>query len=412
MKSAVSLDVEFARSHFPGIGDCAFFENAGGTLVPRQVSDRVHDYMRRNQVQPGAPYPASQEAQERISRGHRRLSEMIGADPQEVIIGHSTTLNAFVLANALRKILQPGDEIIVTDIDHEANNGAWRRLAEFGIEIKEWNIDPETGELGGAERLAQLIGDRTRLVCVTWCSNITGSLNDIAQIAETVHRAGAMICVDAVAYAPHRALNLHAIGVDFCLFSLYKLYGPHLGVMYGKRDLLRKLPSQNHYFFSDSALPYKMQPGGYLHETAASIEGICEYFDAIYAHHFDCSGSTIAQRYAKVFELFSAHEQAVSQPLVEYLRERDDVRIIGRLTADKNQRVPTISFVMRERKSSELPEHLGRRGIGISSGDFYAKRCIDAMGLARLGGVARISIAHYNSEAEVSRLIEHLANFK
>ncbi len=402
------LDIEFVRSHFPGIDDFAFFENAGGTLVPTMVSDRVYDYMRRNQVQPGAPYPASDEAERRISRSHGRLAELIGARPAEVIVGHSTTLNAYVLANALRTVLQPGDEVIVTDIDHEANNGAWRRLEQFGIVIREWKIDPETGDLGGVQRLEPLLTDRTRLVCCTWCSNITGSINPIAKIAQAVHSVDAWLCVDAVAYAPHRALDLASVDADFCLFSLYKLYGPHLGVLYGKRSILLQLDNQNHFFFSDNELPCKLQPGGYQHETAASIEGICDYIDTIHRHHFDAPNDTRAQRYAQVFELFAEHEQRISEPLLAYLSSRDDVRVIGHACADRLMRVPTVSFTVHGRKSDDFPKFLGRRGIGIGAGHFYAKRCIDALGAADQGGVVRISMVHYNSADEVSLMIEQL----
>ena len=407
-RGSITLDVEFVRGKFPNIEDFAFFENAGGTLVPSVVSELVYDYMRRNQVQPGAPYPASAEAHERIDRSHRKLAEMIGARPKEVIVGHSTTVNVSILASAMRSLIRPGDEIIVTNLDHEANSGAWRRLAEFGAVIKEWRIDPKTGELGGAARLNSLLSDRVRLVCCTWCSNITGSINDIAEIADAAHSVGAWICVDAVAYAPHRALDLAAADIDLCLFSLYKLYGPHLGVLYGKSEVLRQLPGQNHYFFSDNALPFKMQPGGYLHETAASIEGICSYFKTVHAHHFDESQRSLAQRYAEVFELIAAHEQKISQPLLDYLCSRKEVRIIGFADANPKLRVPTISFVVRGRKSAVFPKMLGRRGFGISSGHFYAKRSIDALQLGRFGGVVRISMVHYNSAGEVSRLIEQL----
>ena len=402
------LDSQFIRAQFPGVDQCLFFENAGGTLVPSQVSDRVYDYMRRNQVQPGAPYAASAEALERIERGHRQLAEMINASPDELVIGHSTTLNVYILANALRHLFRPGDEIIVTNLDHEANSGAWRRLAEFGLVIKEWQINPDTCSLGGADQLEQLLSDRTRLVCCTWCSNITGTIHDIQQIIEAAHAHGAWVCADAVAYAPHRAIDLREVGVDFCLFSLYKLYGPHLGALFGRRELLLDLPNQNHFFFGDTSLPYKLQPGGYLHETAASIEGITDYLDLVYDHHFGDDGATRPERYAKVFAMFAAHEERISAPLMDFLKNVPRVRIIGLETADRRRRVPTISLVVDGVNSDELPRRLARQNIGISSGHFYAKRCIDALGLQDQNGVIRISMVHYNQESEVTQLIEAL----
>ena len=402
------LDLPFIRSQFPNIGDWAFFENAGGTFVPSTVSDRVYDYMRRNQVQPGATYHASAQAQERISRSHRTLAQMVNADPKEVIVGHSTTMNVYVLANALKSSLKPGDEIVVTNLDHEANIGAWRRLKDAGVTIRQWEFDPDSADLGGVEKLKPLLSERTRLVCCTWCSNITGAINDIKAIADLVHSAGALICADAVAYAPHRALDFEQSNVDFLLFSLYKLYGPHLGVLCAKREHLLKLENQNHFFFTNSALPYKLQPGGYLHETAASIEGIAEYFDRVFEHHIGSSDLQQKDRYAKVFEMFAAHEDEIARPLMDYLKARPDVRIIGPAQTDANIRVPTISFVVDGKRSDEIAEFVGRQAIGIGAGDFYAKRCIDALGLDNASGVVRISMVHYNSESEVNRLIAAL----
>ncbi|MDE0309907.1 MAG: aminotransferase class V-fold PLP-dependent enzyme [Acidiferrobacterales bacterium] len=406
--SKPQFDLRFIRSQFPNIGDWAFFENAGGTFVPSTVSDRVYDYMRCNQVQPGAPYRASAQAQQRIDRSHQKLAELVNAAPEEVIVGHSTTMNVYVLANALKPSLKAGDEIVVTNLDHEPNIGSWRRLEDAGVTIRQWEIDPDTADLGGVEKLAPLLSDRTRLVCCTWCSNITGAINDIRSIADLVHSAGALICVDAVAYAPHRALDFQASSVDFLLFSLYKLYGPHLGVLCGKKEHLLKLENQNHFFFTKSALPCKLQPGGYLHETAASIEGIGEYFDRVFHHHFGECGRSLHDRYIKVFEMFAAHEDEIARPLMDYLNTRNDVRIIGPAQVGAASRVPTISFAVEGKRSDKVAEQLGYQDIGIGSGNFYAKRCVDALGLDRAGGVIRISMVHYNSASEVERLIAAL----
>ncbi len=401
-------DLQFIRTQFPNIGDWAFFENAGGTFVPASVSDRVYDYMRRNQVQPGAAYLASMEASERIERSHRKLAGMVNANPKEVIVGHSTTMNVYLLANALKPSLKAGDEVVVTNLDHEANIGAWRRLQDIGVVVKEWKIDTESADLGGVEKLKTILSERTRLVCCTWCSNITGAINDIKSIADLVHSIGALICVDAVAYAPHRALNFKDSGADFLLFSLYKLYGPHLGVLCAKRDLLLELENQNHFFFGKSALPYKLQPGGYLHETAASIEGVVEYFDHVFDHHYDDSESSPDTRYARVFDLFTAHEDEIARPLMEFLNSKPKVRIIGPPEVNFKTRVPTISFVVNGRRPGKIAKILGQQNIGIGAGDFYARRCIDALDLGRSGGVVRISMVHYNSASEVERLINAL----
>lgn len=402
-----TLDLQFVRDQFPNIGDLAFFENAGGTFVPATVSDRIYDYMRRNQVQPGASYPASGEAMERIDRSHHRLAEMINANPEEVIVGHSTTMNVYVLANALKPLLKPGDEIVVTNLDHEANIGAWRRLQESGIVIKEWQINQDSADLGGPEKLEKLLTERTRLVCCTFCSNITGTINEIPAITEMTHAVGALLCVDAVAYAPHRALDFRNSNVDFMLFSLYKLYGPHLGVLCGKKELLLELENQNHFFFNQSTLPQKLQPGGYLHETAASIEGIVEYFDRVFERHFGDLELLTKDRYAKVFELFTHHEDEIAHPLMEFLNSKPNVRIIGLSEVNFSRRVPTISFTVADKCHNRIAKRLGKQNIGIGTGDFYARRCINALNLDA-SGVVRVSMAHYTSSAEVARLVHAL----
>lgn len=401
------LDIDYVRAQFPAVEEHMFFDNAGGTLVPESVITLVRDYMTHCQVQPGASYSVSCDANERVENGHQSICEMINASREEVIIGHSTTMNVFMLANAFRHELKPGDEIIVTNLDHEANIGAWRRLAEFGVVVKEWKIDTESGELGGASELQKLLSEKTKLVCCTWCSNITGSINDIAEIADACHEFGALICVDAVAYAPHRALDMKRTNADFCLFSLYKLYGPHLGVIYGKREHLARLKGQNHFFFDENQLPAKFVVGGYQHELVASLAGISSYFKEV---HLQCFGShkSAAESYASVFELIQRHEQFISEPLIDFLVNHPKVRLIGRTEQAMLSRVPVFSFVVNDQNSSVLTRKLGEKGIGVNAGDFYARRCIEALGATTSGGVVRISLVHYNSREEVERLVKEL----
>ncbi|HER20399.1 MAG TPA: aminotransferase class V-fold PLP-dependent enzyme, partial [Chromatiales bacterium] len=256
------FDTAYARTFFPALGaGWALFENAGGTLVPTTVLDRLNAYMRESQVQPGAGYAASELAAQRMAHGHRMMAELLNAAPEEVMVGPSTTMNVYLLAQALRPGFRDGDEIIVTDLDHEANNGAWRRLAETGLRMVEWKVDPQTAELR-PDDLAALLTDRTRLICFSQCSNITGGFNDVPAIARMAHEAGALVCVDGVAFAPHRQVDVRAWDVDFYLCSTYKIYGPHLGLLYGKRDHLLNARGQNHYFIAESDIPLKLNPGG------------------------------------------------------------------------------------------------------------------------------------------------------
>ena len=405
--AAVQLDIDFARSHFPALsGEWALFENAGGTLAANSVLARTQAYMAENFVQPAAAYDASAEGARQIEESQRLMAEMIGAAPDEVMVGPSTSMNVFVLSEAIRRWFAPGDEIICTNLDHEANNGGWRRLEEFGLVIREWRFNPETAELELAE-LDKLLNAKTRLVCFSHLSNIAGGINDVAEVTRRAHTAGAMVCADGVAYAPHRALDVKAWDVDFYLCSLYKLYGPHLSLLYGKREHLARAHNNNHYFLSDD-VPLKLNPGGPNHELTAALSGITDYFDILHRHHFPESNLALHDRIKQVYALMADHEERIAEPFVEFLRAKAGVHLIGRHTADQARRAPTFSFTVDGRRAEEIPEALLPFKVAIGSGDFYAARCIRDLGLEGEGGVIRASMVHYNTEAEVARLIEGL----
>lgn len=402
------FDTAYARTFFPALdAGWALFENAGGTLVPTTVLDRLNAYMRESQVQPGAGYAASELAAQRMAEGHRMMAELLNAAPEEVMVGPSTTMNVYLLAQALRPGFRDGDEIIVTDLDHEANSGAWRRLAETGLRVVEWKVDPETAELR-PEDLAALLTERTRLVCFSQCSNITGGFNDVPAIARIAHEAGALVCVDGVAFAPHRQVDVRAWDVDFYLCSAYKIYGPHLGLLYGKRDHLLNARGQNHYFIAESNIPLKLNPGGPNHELTAATAGVTDYFALLHRHHFGESNLPARERLGQLFGLFARHEEEIAAPFVDYLAANPRIRLLGRATAAHDRRAPTFSFVVEGRDSREIAAALQERGLAIGSGDFYAARLIDAMGLRERHGVVRASMVHYNTTEEVARLISAL----
>ncbi len=408
MTAKPPFDVAFARDHFPPLADgWALFENAGGTLVPRAVIERLSAYLSQTMVQPGGPFEPSELAAERIAESQRLMAAMIGAAPEEVMIGPSTTMNAYLLARAIRPWFAPGDNLVVTNLDHEANNGAWRRLAEDGVEVREWRVRPETVELE-PEDLDALLDERTRLVCVTHCSNITGTLHDVAALARRVHDAGALICVDGVAYAPHRRIDVKAWDVDFYFCSAYKLYGPHLGLLYGKRKLLLEARGQNHFFIGEDNIPLKLNPGGVNHELTAALSGVTAYFDALDRRHFGETNLPLAERLTRVFDLIAAHEEELVTPFIDFLRSKPKVRIIGRPESGKTRRVPTVSFVVEGRNAASIPTAARVHKVAIRDGDFYAARLIQDLGLAGEGGVVRASMVHYNTTEEVERLIASL----
>ena len=239
----IKLDIEYVKSQFPAFKDpltknWSFFENAGGSYVPKNVIDKLSEFMISTKVQPYAEYPMSKIAGQNMDEATKLFAEMINARDNEILIGGSTSINLYVLSNALRKYLNPGDEIIVTNQDHEANISPWRRLKEIDAKIIEWKFDLNSHELKISD-LESLITKRTKILAVTHCSNIVGSVNDLNKISEIAHKYNTIVIGDGVSYAPHGFPNVKDLDVDFYTFSLYKTYGPHLALLYGKEELLK-----------------------------------------------------------------------------------------------------------------------------------------------------------------------------
>ncbi len=409
---SMPLDVEFVRSQYPifqnpETAQWAFFENAGGSYVPRQVIDRLSHFFQFTKVQPYGPFPSSIAAGEAMDDGYRCIAELLNADEDELTLGPSTTLNFYVLAQAIRPTLKAGDEIIVTNQDHEANIGCWERLSEFDVVIKKWRIDPETGELN-LEDLKTLITDRTRLVCFSLCSNIVGTMNDVNAIANVAHDAGALAIGDGVSFAPHQLVDVNQLGIDLYLFSTYKTFGTHVGVMWGKKEILSEIKPQGHYF-NVGKPHYRLNPTGPLHAEIAALAGIGEYYDTLYTHHFDEPCGDRHQRAARVFDLFAEHETYLSNRLLKTLRSFSGTRVIGQPLAEVGKRASTISFIPKNQKSGETVKKLADLKIAARNGHFYAMRCVEALGVKDPEeGVVRISLVHYNTEDDVDRLIEGL----
>ncbi len=403
-----TLDVSFCRRQFPALDtDWALLDNAGGSVTPRQVTARVTEHLTRRMVQLGASYPLSEESTHCVMQGREAVAALIGASRDEVVLGASTTQNLGLLSRSLR--LSPGDEIVVTNLDHESNVGCWRRLEASGVVVREWCASGGAEDPAGVElrlsELEPLLNSKTRWVCFSHCSNLVGGVHDVAALTERIHAAGAKACVDGVAYAPHRLIDVKAWNVDAYAFSLYKTYGPHLGALYLRRDVQAELEPQNHFFIEDEDPAYRFMPGGVSHELAVGLPGILEYVDAVHAHHFpEAAEAPLAQRVAAVFELFSAHEAALCTRLLDFLHELPRVRVLGPPRGEDPRRAPTISFWRPGRPSSSVPLALDQRRIAIRWGHFYAHRLVSALGLHGIGGVVRASFVHYNTVEEVERL--------
>ena len=402
-----TLNLDLVRAEFPALASgYTFLDNAGGSQVLARVADRVRDYLLTSSVQLGASYSESVAAGERVMAARRSVAQLVNAAHEdEVVMGSASTSLMFLFTQALLPGIRPGDEIVVTNTDHEANIGGWTRLEKAGAVIKFWNVNLDSLALDLAD-LQKLLNPRTRWVAMTHASNILGTVNPVAKVAELVHAAGARLLVDAVAYAPHRLVDVQACGADAYVFSFYKVFGPHFAVLWGKRDMLLALPSLNHYFIGPEVLPYKLQPGNVNYELSYGCIGISDYLSAMGTAH----GATGSQRQLMqaAFDLFEQHEDLLAERLLAYLRGKAGVRIIGLPAQTSGERVPTISFMVKGRASESIVCHLDQFNIGIRFGDFYAKRLIEALGLQGQGGVVRVSMAHYNTQEEIDRLIRHL----
>ncbi len=365
--------------------------------------DRLNRYYRQTKVQPYGPYPASVRAGKKMDEAYTRLAAYLNVADDEIHFGPSTSQNTYVLAQAFRSIWQEGDEIIVTNQDHEANSGAWRRLESTGIIVNEWRINEETGELNLAD-LDGLLNEKTKLVAFPHCSNVVAHINPVADIAAKAHAVGAHVVVDGVAYAPHGLPDIEALGADVYLFSMYKTYGPHQGLMVARQPLVDQLANQAHYFNA----PYrrkKITPAGPDHAQIAAAAGVVDYFDALYDHHFSEEVEP-AERGRRVHALLCEAEQARLAPLLAWLSQRKGVSIVG--PAEATQRTPTVAVISQKNEAGFIARELAEHRIMASSGDFYAVRVLEGMGIPLKPGVLRMSFVHYTSEAEINQLITAL----
>jgi cysteine desulfurase family protein (TIGR01976 family) len=394
------LDIDFVRSNFPAFSEPslegqAFFENAGGSYTCGQVIDRLTRTYRSRKVQPYAPYAASQLAGAEMDEARSRLAKLMGVETDELSFGPSTTQNTYVLAQAFRQFMSPGETIIVTNQDHEANTGPWRQLANKGIVVREWKVNPETGHLD-TDDLEDLLDEKVRLVCFPHCSNVVGEINPVLEITALCHAAGAFVCVDGVSYAPHGFVDVGNLGPDIYLFSSYKTYGPHQGIMVIRRNLGQLLPNQGHYF-NAGTLYKRFTPAGPDHAQVAACAGMVDYMEALGAHHGVSVGG--------VHDLMRAHEVALLQPLLDAVKDRNSVRLIG--PSEAASRAPTVALALN-RPGEEVAAELAQHGVMCGGGDFYAVRALEAMGVDMQKGVLRLSFVHYTSEAEVTKAIEAL----
>lgn len=412
------------RPLFPSLQQSTvFLDNAGGSQMPKVVADAMYRYVTMDFVQTGADYDVSRRASATVKTAHEVMRAFMGVDSSrsgEVIIGPSTSQLCRMLADCYGEVLTPGDEVIVCDTAHESNFGPWLRLEKNGVVLKRWRVDADTASrdgkasgVGGSHRMEdfeRLLSPRTRIVAFPHVSNILGEIVDVERITGLAHGVGARVVVDGVAFAPHRSIDVKAWNVDWYVFSSYKVFGPHAGVLYGRADALAELTGPNHFFISRTDVPRKFELGGTNHESCAAIAALPHYLElACNAAGLDTPVRARETLYKRAFAEFERVETRLQEQLVAWLLKEPRVRIIGPPHAGPS-RVCTISFVSTRGVSSRaIAAHCNAQGFGVRYGDFYAYRLCEALGLLPSDGVVRVSLAHYNTHEEIERLIACLA---
>ena len=404
-----ALDLDFVRQQFPAFSEPslqgqAFFENAGGSYMCKQVVDRFHTIFHERKLQPYYAFKASADLGNEMDQAHQRMARYLNVPTDEVMFGPSTSQNTYVLAQALLARMSPGDGIIVSGQEHEANAGVWRRLTSHGMRVLVWEADPISGQLD-LNTLASLLDDRITMVAMTHCSNLVAEINPVRKVADMVHDANAILLVDGVSYCPHGLPDIDTIGADIYLFSSYKTYGPHQGVMVIRKSAHAALEPQSHYFNRD--IPSKwMTPAGPDHVQIAAANGMLDYFDALDHHH---GGTDDAMRPRRVETLFHQAERDNLRVLLDYLGNRNDLRLLG--PNDPDNRAPTVSFTSSRLSATDIGQKLAARNIMAGVGDFYAVRLLETMGVSPEDGAVRLSFAHYTSRDEVNQAIAALDDF-
>jgi cysteine desulfurase family protein (TIGR01976 family) len=395
------MDTAAVRERFPALErtigglPAAYFDGPGGTQVPREVVDAIADYLYHHNANTKWAYPTSVETDEIIAGAREALADFLNASPSEIAFGQNMTSLTFHISRAIGYGLVPGDEIVITELDHHANIAPWQTLArERGVTLRTARMIPETGQLDWDD-LEHSIGRRTRLLAIGAASNALGTVNDVARATRLAHEVGARIFVDAVHYAAHELVDVQAMGCDYLACSAYKFHGPHIGVLFGRENLLEALDIPKLAPAPDHA-PERLETGTQNHEAIAGAAAAVDFFASL------GEGATRRARLRSAFDSLHEHGAALFQRLWSGLCSIDRVRTYG--PPPGARRTPTLSFTVRGIPAREVARHLAGLGVFVSSGDFYATTIVERLGESR-HGLVRAGCACYTTEREVDRLV-------
>ncbi|UCE20372.1 MAG: cysteine desulfurase-like protein [Gemmatimonadota bacterium] len=415
----MTFDPYEIRSHFPALQSGAiFFDGPGGTQVPQEVIEACGDYLRTANANLGGTFETSRRTIEVMADARRAMADFLNArSPEEIVFGPNMTTLTFNLSRAVGRTLHAGDEIIVTALDHDANIAPWVALEERGIVIQWVDINPEDCTLHMAD-MKRHLSMRTEIVAVAYASNAVGTINDLKRIIDLAHERNALVFVDAVHYAPHGPIDVQELDCDFLTCSAYKFFGPHVGVLYGKYDLLEKLPAYKVRPARDRT-PDKLETGTQNHEGIAGVVAAIDYLTSIGEKY----GIDAVKQYqsftGRRFHLKTAmaaiqqYESKLFTRLMEGLQGTRGIEIYG-ITNPKhfNQRTPTVAFTMEKLSPREISGQLAQENIYVWDGNYYALEIMERLGLEKHGGAVRVGLCHYNTAEEVDRFLEVLGRIQ
>lgn len=401
-----TFDIGWVRSQFPALehGE-VFFDGPGGTQVPYRVIEAVSEYLARSNANLHGPFRTSRESDAVVDEAHRAAADLLGCQAREVVFGPNMTSLTFWLSRALAHEFEPGDEIVVTRLDHDANHAPWMALEERGLRIREARFDPQDCTLD-LEDLRSKLNSRTRLVAVGYASNAVGTVNDIATIARDAHAVGARVFVDAVHYAPHAPIDVSALDCDFLACSAYKFFGPHQGLLFGKEEHLERLRAYK-VRPADDALPGRFETGTQNHECMAGTTAAIEYLAELGARCGEVDRDGRRERLVSAMHAIQSYERSLCSRLIQGLLDVPGLEFFGIRDDHRfDWRVPTVAFRMSSLTPRKVAEELGQRGIFVWDGNFYALNVTEDLGVEGSGGLVRIGIAHYNTAEDVDRLLK------
>lgn len=409
------LDVEAVRAHFPALGrthggrPLVYLDGPAGTQLPSECIEAMVRYVETSNANHGGAFVTSAETDAMHADVRAATADLLGAhEPEEIAFGANMTTITFALSRALGRELHPGDEIVLSRLDHDANIAPWLAMAEEReVRVRWLEVQPDDCTLD-LESLESLVGERTRIVAVGLASNAVGTLNDVGRVVEMAHAYDAQVFVDAVHAAPHVPIDVASLRADYLVCSAYKFYAPHLGVLYGRRELLERM-RPFHVRPAGDALPGKFETGTPAFELLAGLSGTFAYLMALGRAYGDHAAADRRSELRAAMGAIRAHEQRLIGPLLEGLAGVPGLKIHGITSPSRfDERVPTVGFQMRGRHPRAIAEKLGERGINVWDGDMYAMELIRSLGLDDAGGVVRVGFMHYNTLGEVERLIEAL----